>query len=114
MENVAEKILSPRFIEEELTDRIHEMLARKYVTAILRYLKDHPEGVGFRQIDVEVVGAKGSVSTTRNTLKDLIDVGWVEQKEKSPYFITEKGKEALIYSRKGEGLISNGNGGGGE
>lgn len=106
MENFAEKILTDRFIEEELTTRIHEILGRKYTVPVLEYLGGYPEGVGFRELDVEAVGRNGSSATTKATLDELIQVGWVEHENRLPYHITPIGREALAYAKSGESLLS--------
>ena len=114
METIAENILSPKFIQEELTEKVRLALARKWTVPILNYLHDHVTGVGFRTIDVEVLGKEGSGSTTRSTLKTLIQMGWVEQKKRGPYKLTALGSAALTYAHSGDELTSNGNKGEGD
>jgi len=109
METIAENILSPRFIQEELTEKVRIALARKWTVPILDYLHVHLAGAGFRTIDVEVLGKEGSGSTTRSTLKALIEMGWVEQKKRGPYRLTDLGSTALAYAHRGNELASNGN-----
>ncbi|MCJ2669155.1 MAG: hypothetical protein LN416_01415 [Candidatus Thermoplasmatota archaeon] len=111
MENVAEKILSPRFIQEELIESIHEILKLKYSVPLLRALNDAPNGRGYRWLDVKVVGVDGSGATARPTLNKLIEAGWVKQEPRKPYFITDRGREALAYYDQMEGLLSSGNDG---
>jgi DNA-binding HxlR family transcriptional regulator len=115
MQNVAEKILSPIFIQEELTDEIHKLLGRKYTIPILKGLAKANEGLGFRWIDVEIVGTDGSGSTARKTLTDLMEVGWVKQKgQRGMYHITDRGRKALSYANEGEKKVSIRNDGVGE
>lgn len=105
IENIPNKILTNRVIQEELTDRIHETLGRRYSVRILEYLNNCPKGAGYREIDVNVIGACGSGSTARATLKDLMSLGWVKQRRsRAEYELTDKGRLALEYAMQADRL----------
>jgi DNA-binding HxlR family transcriptional regulator len=103
MEATAQRILSPKFILQELTDEIHKLLGLKYTRAILQRLENEPDGMTFREVDVKIIGSEGSPGSADSTLKKLKEVGWVENKNSS-YVITKRGREALTYARQGDGL----------
>jgi hypothetical protein len=103
METAAQRILSQKFILQELTDEIHKLLSLKYTRPILEGLEKEPEGMSFRMVDVRIIGVEGSPGSASKTLKKLIEVGWVENKN-DVYVITKRGREALGYSRQGNGL----------
>ena len=105
MEATAQRILSPKFILRELTDGIHKLLGLKYTRAILERLLKEPDGMSFREVDVEIIGSEGSPGTSDSTLKKLKEVGWVENKNGS-YVITKRGREALEYAKQGDVLSS--------
>src|SRR5437867_11495828 len=105
----AKRILSPRYIQQELTDEVHKLLGLTYTRPILEALAKSQSGLSFRAIDVGVVGTSGSAGTASATLRKLADAGWVEKKENEKtgdtrYHITNRGREALQYAKQGDGL----------
>src|SRR5438552_18317749 len=106
----AKRILSPRYILQELADEVHKLLSLTYTRPILEALLKEPAGLSFRGIDVGVVGATGSAGSAAATLRKLIDAGWVEKKENpkkgdTRYHLTKRGREALTYAKQGDGLV---------
>ena len=107
---LTKRILSPQYILQELSDEVHKLLGLTYTRPILEHLLKAPDGMSFRAIDVGVIGTTGSAGTAAATLKRLTSAGWVEKKENdkrgdSRYYITNRGREALAYSKQGDGLI---------
>lgn len=102
MEAVGRRILSQKFIEQELTDEINKLLGLKYTRAILEAL-EKSEGLSFRSLEVRVIGEKGSASSASRTLKKMIVVGWIDNNSYM-YCITKRGREALSYARQGDVL----------
>lgn len=102
MEAAARRILSPKFIEQELTDEINKLLGLKYTRAILEAL-EKCDGLPFRALEVRVIGEHGSANTASRTLKKMIAFGWAENNS-YVYCITKRGREALSYARQGDTL----------
>lgn len=95
-------ILGRKHILLTMTEEIHALLGKKYTIPILRELK-HSGPLGFREIDVKVVGATGSSNSTRSTLVELMNAGWVgQEKRRSKYIITDLGQQVLAYVAEGE------------
>jgi len=90
----------------DMVGEVHALIGKKYTLLILRALKtDGP--LGFRRMDVNIVGPNGSTRSTRSTLSDLIKVGWADQEgPRGKYFITPRGSEALAYAERGEARFS--------
>lgn len=103
MEAAARRILSPKFIEQELTDEINKLLGLKYTRPILETL-EKCDGLPFRALEVRVIGEHGSANTASRTLKKMIKIGWVENISYT-YCITKRGREALSYAKQGDVLI---------
>lgn len=103
MEAIAERILKPEFILQELTEEIHRLLGRKYARAILEGLEAKPNGMSFRCVDVNIIGEVGSPASASKTLKKLVAAGWVENKD-GLYLITDRGHQTLSYARQGDSI----------
>lgn len=74
---------------------------------ILEALETAPSGLTARWIDIHVVGEGGSGKTAYVTLNRLGEAGWASYrgpKGLKVWSITERGKAALEYARRGDSV----------
>ena len=94
-------IVSSTVLEATLSQKVNEVLGLTYARPILQLLHESHQPVGYRVIDVTAVGASGSAKSTNDTLRRLVDIGWVDRKD-GKYCINARGELALDYSIQGD------------
>lgn len=101
----SQKLFSPAFLQDTLTQEVHRLLSLQYARPILEALSDHPEGLDTRWLDVRVVGVDGSARTAYVLVGKLEGAGWVESRVGSKpkrWILTTRGKEALAFAQHGD------------
>lgn len=109
MLTTAERLLSPTFVADALSQEVHEILSLTHVRPILEALDAAPEGKSARWIDIHIIGETGSPKTAFVTLNRLAKVGWAVSrgpKGSRMWSITDRGRRALKYSRQGDSIAS--------
>lgn len=105
MSTSAKRLLSPTFVADALTQEVHELLALAHVRDILEALDSSSEGRTARWIDIHIIGESGSPKTAFANLNRLAAAGWaLHQGPKGAriWKITDRGRKALEYSKKGD------------
>lgn len=103
----AQELLSRTFIDDALTEEVHQLLSSPYVRKILEALEIAPDGLTARWIDIHVVGEEGSGKTAYVTLNRLGEAGWASYrgpKGSRVWSITDRGRRALGYARNGDSI----------
>jgi hypothetical protein len=103
----AQRLLSPTFITDALTQEVHQLLSLTHIRQILEALESAPDGRTARWLDVHVVGEAGSAKTAFVGLNRLAEAGWAEargRKGARVWVITERGRAALNYARSGDSI----------
>ena len=107
----AQRLLSRTFIDDTLTQEVHQLLSSPYVRKILEALDAAPDGLTARWIDIHVVGEEGSGKTAYVTLNRLGDAGWASYRGPTGsrvWSITDRGRKALVYAREGDSIGNDG------
>ena len=107
----AQGLLSRTFIDDALTQEVHQLLSSPYVRKILEALESASNGLTARWIDVHVVGEEGSGKTAYVTLNRLGDAGWASYRGPTGsrvWSITDRGRKALVYAREGDSIGNDG------
>lgn len=107
----AQGLLSRTFIDDALTQEVHQLLSSPYVRKILEALVTARDGLTARWIDIHIVGEEGSGKTAYVTLNRLGDAGWASYRGPRGsriWSVTDRGRKALLYAREGDSI---GNGG---
>jgi hypothetical protein len=106
-----QRLFSPTFLQEALTQEVHRLLSLQYARPILEAMEAHADGVTTRWLDVHVVGDGGSAKTAYVVVRKFEQAGWVAPR-KGPngqlFVLTSRGQEALGLARRGDSI---GNGG---
>lgn len=103
----AQKLSSPTFLKDALTQEVNRLLSRDYARASLEAFEAHPEGLTTRWIDIRVVGLEGSAKSAYEIVKDFLKIGWLAPKggkKAQLWILTERGKAALEYARQGDSV----------
>ena len=109
----SQKLFSPTFLREALTQEVHRLLSLQYARPILEALEANPGGQDVRWLDVKIVGTAGSARTAYVVVQKLSEAGWLAPKAGSKpqlWVLTPRGRDALHFARQGDSIGKGGAG----